>query len=425
MIAYNATYIQQKFIDYCRINTRSDERSEAVPTTLGQMVLLKTLETELHQLGLTAVSYSDADAYLVGKITSNLKDQTVAPLGFVAHVDTADYPADNVQPIVHPNYDGRDIHYPAAPDRVLSSNAFPALQALIGQTLITGSGDTLLGADDKAGIAGLLGMAKYLQANPQVPHGDVWLAFGPDEEIGRGAARLIASRFPVEFAYTLDNGQPGDIAYETFNAAAATVTFNGTVVHPGEAYGLMVNAALLASQFIQQLPAGLVPEKSRGYQGFIMVLSNEGNVDKAEVKLIVRSFDTAEYKAMKAHLRREVADLNAQYGAGHVSLTLQEQYRSPGDVIKQHPYVVNLVHQAYRQLGLKINHIPFRGGTDGDFITAKGIPTPNLFNGGGNFHGPYEYATTEQMVLLAKTLTAIVTQHVQSDRRRDETPLKR
>lgn len=422
MPAYDSNYIEDKFIEYARMNTRSDENSHAVPTTPGQVLLLKKIMAEIKRLGLVDVSYSKQDAYVVGKIPGNIK-QKVAAIGFVAHVDTADFNAVNIQPQVHVNYQGQDLNL--GHGYTLSPSQFPSLKKVLGQTLITASGDTLLGADDKAGIAGLLGMAKYLRDNPAVRHGDIWLAFGPDEEIGRGAARFDVKRFPVAFAYTLDNGNPGDIAYETFNAAAAQIDFQGTVVHPGEAYGLMVNATLMARDFMNGLPRDFVPEKSQGYQGYILVLNNRGNVDHAEVNLIIRDFDTADFKAKKQLVKDLVGQLKQKYGADRIKLSMHDQYHSPGDLIKCEPYVVNLVHHAYRQIGLPVHHIPFRGGTDGDFISEKGIPTPNLFNGGANFHGRYEYVTVERMVLLAKALVTIVSLHSKLDQQRDETPLKR
>ena len=352
-----------------------------------------------------------------------MRDEQVTPIGFVAHVDTADFNAENVQPQVHQDYNGKDIVLKDG--RVLSTSEFSSLKKHLGETLITADGTTLLGADDKAGIAGLLGMLKYLKGNSSVKHGDIWVAFGPDEEIGKGAARFDVQRFPVEFAYTLDNGDPGDIAFETFNAAAATIHFHGTVVHPGEAYGLMVNAALMSSEFIQGLPADEVPENSKGFDGYFMVLSNNGNVDHAQIQLIIRDFDTDGFEKKKKLVTDLVDKLNEKYGKDRVTLELHDQYRSPGDLIKKHPYVVNLVLHAYEVLGLKPKIIPFRGGTDGDFISEKGIPTPNLFNGGANFHGPYEYVTTESMALLSRTLIEIVRQHVLLNSNRDERPLKR
>ncbi|WP_279034518.1 peptidase T [Lactobacillus intestinalis] len=422
MVDYDFDYIKNKFIKYAKMNTRSDENSNAIPTTKGQVKLLKELVSELKKLGLVEVSYSEKDAYTVGKIAANIKEE-LAPIGFVAHVDTADFNADNIQPQIFENYNGQDIEL--GHGYTLSATEFPSLKKVIGQTLITASGNTLLGADDKAGIAGLLGMVKYLKDNPEIKHGDIWLAFGPDEEIGQGAKRFDVSRFPVEFSYTLDNGNPGDIAYETFNAAAAKIKIKGTVVHPGEAYHLMVNATLIANEFINQLPTNFVPEESRDYQGFILILRNDGNVDHAEIDLIIRDFDTDSFLKHKKLIENTVKSLNQKYGEGRVSLKMYDQYISPGDTIKKHPYVVNLVHHAYQKMNLPINHVPFRGGTDGNFITQKGIPTPNLFNGGANFHGRYEYVTVENMLLLAKTLTAIVTEHVKLDNKRDEKPLTR
>ncbi len=420
-------YITEKFLAYCRINTHSFAESDEVPTSSGQVVLLKQIEQELDRLGLEQVSYDTEDAYVVGKLPANLpeSDSETTPIGFVAHVDTADFPSQHVVPRVFPNYDGRDLVLNSEKNFILSPRQFPSLKKVIGQTVITASGDTLLGADDKAGIAGLLGMLRGLVQHPEYQHGDIWVAFGPDEEIGKGAARLKAARFPVEFAYTLDNGDPGDIAYETFNAAEATVTFKGTVVHPGEAYGLMVNAAMIANRFLDQLPKDEVPEKSREYDGFLLVTSVQGNVDHARVDLIIRDFDTAGFLQKKALLHNAVMKLNEELGEDRVSLKIRDQYHSPREALIKKPYVVNLVLEAYHQIGLKPRIVPFRGGTDGDFITEKGIPTPNLFNGGANFHGPYEYVTVENMMLLAKTLITIASVHAKNGKNRDQTPLHR
>ncbi|EEU21044.1 peptidase T [Lactobacillus mulieris] len=415
-------YIQDKFIEYCEVDTRSYFESETVPTSVGQVELLQLLKQELIELGLSQISYSPKDAYLLGKIPATTSKKVTA-IGFVAHVDTADYNSKNIKVQIHKNYDGTDIRLDKS--HVLSSKQFSSLKKVIGHTLLTASGDTLLGADDKTGIAGALGMAKYLLSHPEIEHGDIWLAFGPDEEIGKGAARFDVKRFPVEFAYTLDNGDIGDIAYETFNAASATVTFAGTVVHPGEAYGLMVNAGLMANEFIAALPKDFVPEKSKGYDGFYLVTDFSGNVDQAMVNLIIRSFDTKDFLARKQFLKNLANKIDAKYGKGRVKIEMRDQYKSPGDLIKQNPYVVNLVHHAYKQLNITAKHIPFRGGTDGDFISEKGIPTPNLFNGGANFHGPYEYVTIENMAKLSEVLVEISKLHVHLNDCRDETPLKR
>lgn len=420
----DTAYIEQKFVEYCKVNTRSDPNNNCVPTTKGQVELLMIVKNELQEIGLKNISYSAKDSYLVGLLPSNTATLTTA-VGFVAHVDTADYNAENVQPQIYRNYDGEKIYLDPQKDRVLDPAEFPSLKKHIGETLITASGSTLLGADDKAGIAGLLGMLKYFKNHPNAEHGDIWVAFGPDEEIGQGAKRFDISRFPVEFAYTLDNGDPGDIAYETFNAASATLQFKGTIVHPGEAYGLMVNATTMASEFIESLPKDQVPEKSKDFEGFMMVLSNSGDVGYAKVELIIRDFDTASFLAKKKMLIDSVDAFNKKYGENRVEISMHDQYKSPGDLIKQYPYVVNLVLHAYEKMGLVPKIIPFRGGTDGDFISEKGIPTPNLFNGGANFHGPYEYVSVESMSLLSKTLITIVQLHLKMCDHRDNTPLKR
>jgi len=419
-IDYN--YITDRFIKYCEMDTRSYPDNDAVPTSPGQVELLMELKAELSRLGLEEVSYSAKDAYLVGKIPATTKKK-VSAIGFVAHVDTADYNSKNIKVKVHSNYAGNDLVLDSK--HILRPKEFPSLKEVIGNTIFTASGDTLLGADDKAGIAGLLAMAKYLLQHPEIEHGDLWLAFGPDEEIGKGAKRFDVSRFPVEFAYTLDNGNVGDIAYETFNAAEAKVEITGTVVHPGEAYGLMVNAGLIANELVAALPQDFVPEKSKDYDGFYLLTSFKGNVDHAEVNLIIRSFDTLDFLARKQFIQDQVDKLNAKYGDQRLSLHMRNQYKSPGDLIKQHPYVVNLVHHAYAKLNIKPKHIPFRGGTDGDFISEKGIPTPNLFNGGANFHGPYEYASLENIAKLAEVLVEISYLHSELDDKRDNTPLRR
>ena len=303
---------------------------------------------------------------------------------------------------------------------------FPALASCKGETLITSDGHTLLGTDDKAGIVGILSMLKYLTEHPDIEHGDIYIGFGPDEEIGYGGRRFDAKDFPgVELAYTLENGRPGDFEYETFNATEAQIHIRGTVVHPGEAYGLMVNAASLMNDFLDRLPKDEVPEKSKGHDGFILVLNAAGSVDHADISLIIRDFDWDKFTAKEQLIKDIVAELNQKYG-DCFSLKMRRQYENIYNVIKDQPYVVNLALNAYKKLGIKPNIQTFRGGTDGNFITQKGIPTPNLFNGGGNYHGRYEYATVEQIDKLAEVLTEIVKEHLYQTRNgRDEAPLKK
>ncbi|MDO4903132.1 MAG: peptidase T [Limosilactobacillus sp.] len=394
-------FVRDKFIEYAKINTRSDIKSDAVPTTPGQVEFQRVLERDLKEMGLSEVNYYPADSYLVAKIAGN---ENLPKIGFVAHVDTADYESGHVNPQVFPDYDGSDIQLKN--DHCLSISEFPSLKKAVGKTLITSDGTTLLGTDDKAGIAATLGFIKMLEKE-NIDHGDIYFAFGPDEEIGKGAKRFDVSHFPVDFCYTLDNGEVGDIAYETFNAASAEVTIAGVSVHPGEAYNLMVNANLIAHEFIGYLPKDFTPENSHGYEGFILLHTQESTVDHATLRFIIRSFDTAKFKQLKKLFEDATADLNRKY-PGRIKLVLKDQYYSPGDTIKADPYCVNLALRAYDELGITSRIVPFRGGTDGCFITEKGIPAPNLFNGGANYHGPYEYVTVEEIVTLSQVIMKIV-----------------
>ncbi|HIW89564.1 MAG TPA: peptidase T [Candidatus Ligilactobacillus excrementipullorum] len=421
MVEIDHDFIEQQFVTYCKYNSRSDARSQAVPSTPGQVKLAKRLVADLQDLGLEAW-YNEKNGFAMGYLPGN-SSQDITGIGFVAHLDTTDYPAENVLPQVHPDYDGQDVVLNADQGIVMHVSEFPELTKLKGQRLITSDGTTLLGSDDKAGIAGLFGALKAFIAQPKIEHGPIYVGFGPDEETGQGAKRFDASEFPVEFAYTLDNGQPGDLEYETFNATAAKIEIEGTAVHPGNAYHLLVNAATLANQFAAALPKDQVPEESQGREGFIMLTSQVSSIDHAELHLIIRDFDWELYQA-NIHLVEEiVAQINAQLDKPRLTLELTEQYVNMGDKIRENPYIVNLVLDSYHKLGLTPNVIAFRGGTDGDFITEKGIPTPNLFNAGGNFHGKYEYATTEGMALLAETIVTICQEHVAQNGQRNEAPL--
>lgn len=404
-------YIEKQFLDYVKIDTRSDASQPTTPTTPGQVELAKLIVQDLKQLGISDVRFNPENGYVTATLPSN-SSKSLSALGFIAHLDTADFPADHVKPQVHPDYDGQDVVLNQAQGIVLRVSEFPNLKKFVGQRLITTDGTTLLGADDKAGIAALFGALQYLLANPEIEHGDIRIAFGPDEEIGRGAKKFDAVGFGTEFAYTLDNGQPGDLEYETFNAAEAQIEIEGTAVHPGDAYGLMVNAVSLGNEILSALPQDEVPEKSRDHDGFILVNHFEGTVAQAHIQLIIRDFDTPHFRQNEGKLQKVVDRINARLDKPRVKLTVTKQYQNIGDEIRKHPYIVNLALDAYRRIGLTPNIVPFRGGTDGNAITAKGIPTPNLFNGGDNFHGPYEFVTTEAMALTAQTIVAIAQEHV-------------
>lgn len=409
MVEIDTNYLEQQFIDYCRYNTRSDAQSQTIPSTPGQIDLAKRVVTDLKKLGLKAW-YNEKNGYALGYVPGNC-DKKISAVGFFAHLDTADYPADNVSPQVHPDYDGRDVILNEEKQIILRVAEFPELKDLAGQCLITTDGTTLLGADDKAGVAALLAAVQSLVTQPEIKHGPLYVAFGPDEEIGQGAKRFDETEFPVEFAYTLDNGQPGDLEYETFNAAAATVEIEGTAVHPGDAYHLMVNASSLAHELVAGLPLAEVPEKSRGRQGFIMVTRQESTPDHAHLELIIRDFDQQLFANKKKLLKDLAQQINDRYDQERVKIEIKEQYSNIGEEIKKNPAIVKLALKAYDTLGLKPNIVPFRGGTDGNFLTEKGIPTPNLFNAGHNFHGKYEYVTVEGMQTVAQTIIEISRTH--------------
>lgn len=422
MSKFDESLIEKLFIKYAKVNTRSDPKSLTVPTTSGQVELARMIIEDLKNLGIEEVDYDTDSGYVLATLPSNSKKQLV-PIGFIAHLDTADFNAENVQPQVHANYDGTEIILNRKKNMVLSPKQFPSLKQFIGQRLITTDGNTLLGADDKAGIAAIFGAFDYFLKHPEVEHGPIKVAFGPDEEIGRGAKRFPVQNFGAAFAYTLDNGQPGQIEPETFNASQAEITIHGTAVHPGEAYGLMVNAISLADEILAALPKDEVPEKSRNHQGFFLATDFKATISEAHLTIIIRDFDRLKFQQKEQLLKQTIQKINARFDEPRIDFDLDEQYQNIGDAIERSPYVLNLVLDTYKRLGITPIITPFRGGTDGNAITAKGIPTPNLFNGGGNFHGPYEYVTTEAMATVARVVVAIVTEHVRQFGHEDQTPV--
>ncbi len=426
MAFYDLDFLEKTFIHYAKQNTRSyEENHDQVPSSPNQVKMGKELSEQLKEIGLEAY-YNEETGFAIGHLKKNVVDQ-VTPIGFFSHIDTADFNAENIRPQVHRNYDGKRVVLDEKEGIYLDPKEFPALATCKGETLITSDGHTLLGTDDKAGIVGILGMLKYLTEHPEVEHGDVYIGFGPDEEIGYGGQRFDPKDFPgVELAYTLENGRPGDFEYETFNATEVQIHIRGTVVHPGEAYGLMVNATTLMNEFLNGLPKDQVPENSKGHDGYFMVVNTSSNVDHADISLIIRDFDWDKFTQKEQLVRDLVEELNKKYGNDRFKLKMRRQYENIYNVIRNKPYVVNLALDAYRKLGIKPNIQTFRGGTDGNFITQKGIPTPNLFNGGGNYHGRYEYATVEQIDKLAEVLTTIVEEHLSQTRYgRDNAALKK
>ena len=398
-----------RFVRYAKINTRSDLNSSAVPTTKSQLDFLQMLEQELKELGFSNISLDLEDAYLVACIPSNLpKGKTASAIGFVAHVDTADFNAENIQPQIHLNYDGKDVLLNAELGLMMRVEEFPNLKNYIGQTLITTDGTTLLGADDKAGLVSILEAAIDLLDHPEIFHGDIWIAFGPDEEIGKGAHRFKAERMPVQFAYTLDSGVVGKLEYETFNAARAVVKINGTSVHPGQAKDVMVNALAEAAKLFSKLPEQEVPERTSGYEGFYMLAKQSGNIGMVEAEYIIRDHSMEKFQERKETFAKIVEEQNAMYDVPRIECHIYDEYFNMYEVLKEDMTSVEVAKEAYRQCGIEPDIQPFRGGTDGCIITFKGIPTPNLFTGAENLHGQYEFVTLESMEKAKEVVLTII-----------------
>ena len=396
-----------RFIRYVKVNTRSDAASQRVPTTLGQVELARIIEKELIEIGLSDIHYNDKNGFLTAVLPATITED-VPTIGFIAHLDTADYNAENIQPKIFKEYDGKSVILNEQQSITMEVEEFPNLKEYTGQTLITTDGTTLLGADDKAGIVEILDAVEYLLAHPEIPHGKVLLAFGPDEEIGRGADRFDAANFPAAFAYTVDSGRVGCFEYETFNAAQAVITIEGTSVHPGTAYGTMVNAIKIGEQLDALLPKEEVPEKTRGHEGFYLLTKFNGSIDYTELTYIIRDHDKNLFNQRKEVLLDHVTKLNESFDKKRLTIEFVDQYYNMKEVIEKDMTSVELAVTAMENLGIEPDIQPFRGGTDGSKISFMGIPTPNLFTGGENFHGQYEFITLEAMEKAAKTIVEII-----------------
>lgn len=395
---------KDRLIKYAKINTRSDEKSTSIPSTRRQFDLLNLLVSELESIGMQKVTLNQDNAFVTATLPANIEN--VPSIGFIAHVDTADFNSENVQPQIYPNYDGKEIHLNE--DFSMTPEDFPSLNAYKGQTLITTDGTTLLGADDKAGIAEIMTAMEYLIQHPEIKHGKVRVAFGPDEEIGRGADHFDAEDFGVDFAYTMDGGPVGELEYESFNAAQAILTIQGKNIHPGTAKGKMINAITLLNQFISSLPEDEVPEKTEGRQGFYHVLEINGTVDKASLQLIIRDFDREKFENRKQTVQQIVNEINQEYSQEPIQLQLNDQYYNMAEIIEKDMTAVNLAQKAMEDLNIKVDIKPIRGGTDGSKISFMGIPTPNIFAGGENMHGRYEYVAVESMVKATEVIIKII-----------------
>lgn len=395
----------ERFIRYVKINTRSDHNSESVPSSPNQIEFAKLLKQDLIDLGLSEVELNLNNGFVTATLPSNV-DYPVDPIGFIAHYDTADFNAENIQPRIIENYDGSAIVL--NPDRIMTTLEFPRLKNCIGHTLIVTDGTTLLGADDKAGLVEILEAMKHYLAHPELKHGEVRIAFGPDEEIGRGANLFDAQNFRAKFAYTMDGSVLGELEYESFNAAAADVKLTGVSVHPGTAKNTLINTAKLAFEFDALLPQAEVPEHTEHYEGYYFLHDMETKIDEGIMHYIVRDHDKEKFLKRKQTLLDNAEFLNQKYGAKRFEVSLRDQYYNMAEIIEKDMTSVNLALKAMENLGIPSHVKPIRGGTDGSKISFMGIPTPNVFTGGDNYHGPYEFASLDVMKKAVEVIQEII-----------------
>ena len=398
--------VLDRFLRYVRVDTRADESSASCPSTPGQLVLQRLLAEELRAIGLDAVTL-DEHGYLMATVPATAgRDGPV--VGLIAHVDTSpEMDGANVRPIVHRDWDGTDIVLPDDPSAVLRAADDPALAAQIGHDIVTASGTTLLGADDKAGVAIIVAAAAYLAAHPEIAHGPIRIAFTPDEEIGRGADRFDVARFGAECAYTLDGGGPGELEFESFSADVMRVTFLGFNTHPGYARGAMVNAIKAAARFVDRLPAGqLSPETTEKYEGYVHPYQMEASVDRTSVRVLLRDFVTAKLRDQQVLVEALARAVAAETGT-RVEFEVKEQYRNKREVLDRHPAVVERAREAIRRAGLTPIEKPIRGGTDGSRLSFMGLPTPNLFAGEHNFHSRLEWTSRQDLELGVRTVVEL------------------
>ncbi|MCJ1971489.1 peptidase T [Lactococcus carnosus] len=396
-----------RFLRYVKRNTRSDEASTTVPTTQSQVEFAGLLADEMREIGVENVHYLPSNGYVIGTIPATT-DKAVRKIGLISHLDTADFNAEGVNPQLIENYDGKEITLGASAYS-LDPKDFPNLNNYLGQTLITTDGTTLLGADDKAGIAEIMTAADYLLQHPEIEHGEIRIGFGPDEEIGVGADLFDVVDFDVDFAYTIDGGPLGELEYETFNAAGVTITIAGRNVHPGTAKNQMINALQLANDFHNRLPEAARPELTDGRQGFYHLASLTGTPEAAEMTYIIRDHDRTVFEEMKANLLAIADQLNASFDQVRLTATVKDQYYNMAEVIEKDMSIVTLAETAMKNLGITPKIEPVRGGTDGSKISFMGIPTPNIFAGGENMHGRFEFVSLETMQAAVDTIIEIVT----------------
>lgn len=396
-----------RFIKYAKVYTTSDEDSTTTPSTQRQKNLAKILVEDLKEIGIDN-AYMDDNSYVYGFVPANT-DKICNTIGFIAHMDTA--PAangENVKPQIHKNYNGEDIILNKEKNIVLSIKEFPYLKEQIGKTLITTDGTTLLGADDKAGIAEIIEAIKYIIENKEIEHGPIAIGFTPDEEVGRGADLFDVKKFNANFAYTIDGGNVGELEYENFNAAGAIVNITGKSVHPGSAKDILINATTIGMEFHSLLPEDEVPEKTEGYDGFYMITDFKGGIESATLKYIIRDFAIENLQKRKDLLKNISERINEKYKSQLVKVDVHDEYYNMKKVIEPVMYVIELAKKSMLEAGVTPKIVPIRGGTDGAKLSYMGLPTPNIFTGGANFHGIYEYISGEDMVKAKETIINII-----------------
>lgn len=397
--------IIDRFTTYVKVDTQSNDASASCPSTQGQLTLANILMDELKIIGMKEVTI-DENGYVMATLPANTQKE-VPTIGFLAHVDTAtDFTGKNVKPQIVENYNGGPIQLNE--NVVLSPKDFPSLNNYKGHTLITTDGTTLLGADDKAGIAEIMTAMAYLIQHPEIKHGKVRVAFTPDEEIGRGPHKFDVASFNAKYAYTVDGGPLGELEYESFNAAAAKITIKGKNIHPGTAKGKMVNSMKIAMEFNRRLPAEEAPEFTDGYEGFYHLLSIEGDVEQTKLHYIIRDFDKEKFQTRKAKVEKIVQDLKTVHGEANVTLEMKDQYYNMKEKIEPVKEIVNIAYKAMEKLDIEPIIQPIRGGTDGSQLSYMGLPTPNIFTGGENYHSKYEYISVDNMEKATKVIIEII-----------------
>ena len=402
----NKQHIIDRFISYAIIDTESDPDSNSTPSTKKQWDLANKLVEDLKTIGMQEVSI-DKNAYIMATLPANITHD-VPVIGFIAHFDTSpDFTGKNVNPQIIENYNAKDIILNTEKKIVLSPNYFEDLLLYKGQTLITTDGNTLLGADDKAGICEIISAMEYLINHPEIKHGKIRIGFTPDEEIGRGAHKFNVEKFGASWAYTVDGSQIGELEYENFNAAGAKISVKGKIVHPGYAKGKMINSMLYATEFINALPKKETPELTEGYQGFFHLYAMEGSVEETKLQYIIRDHDKDKFVVRKALMQKLADDMNEKYGRTVIEIEIKDQYFNMKEKILPVMHIVDIAEAAMKQVGIKPLIKPIRGGTDGSQLSYMGLPCPNIFAGGHNFHGPYEYIPVESMIKATEVICKI------------------